>query len=280
MRCSKSHVSTVSDSRRIGFVSHIRSVTQSVRTFIWKWSDQIFESRQHRPTCACCFGNDVTVCHCLRQWSGLQIHHLTLGTITLPSHGADGLLQRECPLLFLRVVFQPALLTAAWFLLSLSDALPVSLDLASPRCVPLRATQNTLWNPIRAARAELDWDLAFVEIRIQIAFPTHCKRRLNMICKKITFHVCFCCQDFPKPIWVTLPQLSVTPMSHGGRAYDDNISCPLPPLLVLEWNLIGQLSDSAAPAAKLQHRETAVWPVGTKSTYETTAQNLLSQWQC
>lgn len=156
----------------------------------------------------------------------------------------------------------------------------VSLDLASPRCVPLRATQNTLWNPIRAARAELDWDLAFVEIRIQIAFPTHCKRRLNMICKKITFHVCICCQDFPKPIWVTLPQLSVTPMSHGGRAYDDNISCPLPPLLVLEWNLIGQLSDSAAPAAKLQHRETAVWPVGTESTFETTAQNLLSQWQC
>lgn len=161
MRCSKSHVSTVSDSRRIGFVSHIRSVTQSVRTFIWKWSDQIFESRQHRPTCACCFGNDVTVCHCLRQWSGLQIHHLTLGTITLPSRGADGLLQRDCPLLFLHVVFQPALLTAAWFLLSLSDALPVSLDLASPRCVPLRATQNTLWNPIRAARAGLDWDLAF-----------------------------------------------------------------------------------------------------------------------
>lgn len=83
---------------------------------------------------------------------------------------------------------------------------------------------------------ELDWTETspFLEKRIQIAFPTHCKRRLNTICKKITFHVCFCCQDFPKPIWVTLPQLSVTPMSHGGRAYDDNISCPLPPLLVLE----------------------------------------------
>lgn len=280
MRCSKSHVSTVSDSRRIGFVSHIRSVTQSVRTFIWKWSDQIFESRQHRPTCACCFGNDVTVCHCLRQWSGLQIHHLTLGTITLPSRGADGLLQRDCPLLFLHVVFQPALLTAAWFLLSLSDALP-SLWTWRHRGVSHCERHKTPFE-ILYEQPELDWTETspFLEKRIQIAFPTHCKRRLNTICKKITFHVCFCCQDFPKPIWVTLPQLSVTPMSHGGRAYDDNISCPLPPLLVLEWNLIGQLSDSAAPAAKLQHRETAVWPVGTKSTYETTAQNLLSQWQC
>ena len=155
MRCKKSHVSTVSDSRRIGFVSHIRCVTQSVRTFIWNWLDRIFESWQHRPTCACCFGNDVALRHCLRQWSRLQIHHLPLGTITLSGRGADGLLQRDCPLLFLRVVFQLALLAAAWFLLSLSDALP-SLWTWRRRGVSHRERHKTPFETLYA-QPELDW---------------------------------------------------------------------------------------------------------------------------
>ena len=141
----------------------------------------IFGPRRHQPTCVGRFGNNAAVSHCLRQWSGCR-------SIIFPSEQSPCQVGEQTVYFSATVhccsslVFQTALLGAAWFLLSLSDALP-SLWTWRRHGVSHCKQHKTPFE-ILYEQPGLDWGLAFVEKTIQIAFPTNCKRGLNTICKK------------------------------------------------------------------------------------------------
>ncbi len=57
-----------SDCKHFTFVSQIGSLSRTVCSVIWKWSDGICVSKHHKPICICCCGNNEGKSDNVHRW--------------------------------------------------------------------------------------------------------------------------------------------------------------------------------------------------------------------